>query len=265
MPSEIGYARLAERLLDVLRADPALAAFASEFRLGELPERTDASAPTTVYVTTAQGPFATREGTGSAVPGAERSTLVRLEAGVVASRPLPDAAKLALLEGIDGIVRVLRDNPRLELPEGGDPLCQRSVVTAVEENPAGRGSLIQDAIVSVQCQVGPQWRLDFGDFKLDLLGRPLEATPANLERIRLDNGSLTYALIDKEGLLHVEYEDTFEAHDSVQALVDAAKPVNVTLSLGTQEREYKVVLREPRVTSQFDQISRAVLSMAVVR
>lgn len=264
----IGYDAILKRLLAVLEADAELARLADEFRLGELPQRTDASTASTVYVSTSPSSFQTREGLGSAAAESERASIIRLEIGLVASRGLPEKAKEALMQMADAVLRILRANPRLELPEsegGGDPLWQRSVVAGIEENPAGRGSLIQDAMVIVQAVVGPQWRAVFPDLTLDLLSRPMETPRINLDVDRGDDSGLSFSQIDREGTLHIEYEDTFDVHEAVREMLDATDIIDLKLQLGEKERAYKVILREPMSTAQFDQINRAVLQMSIVR
>ena len=119
------YNEILERLLNILQANGRLSKMVSEWRVGDLPEKTMATAFPAVYVAMSRRPQAGRTIIGAApTPDNAPAQHVVTEVYVVCLATGADAAEAQLsLYSVTSTVRsILLTNNRLAW-EGADPLC----------------------------------------------------------------------------------------------------------------------------------------------
>lgn len=264
-----------QRIIDVIKDDTTL--FDSGSTEGKLIDvifgnpNTDnkmaISEKPAVYVTTKPNTQLTRYPFGVNNSGNVNQTTVQYEVVLLAeSREDTEQSQKQLYSLMTNLRNLFDNNPKFTIPPsqpnpGTDPIFSRSIINEVPWDTATRGQLVTSVTYIITATIGVELTITIPGFgELDIISDSGDDGRNNIG-VKNDEGYTKRSKGEFAGTRYFEYEYDTTTFDSLEAIIDAGDPLDLTLKYPSGDKTYPSKLEYQRHSKRFDGIRTVFLQV----
>ena len=260
-----------QRIIDVIKDDPLL--FDNGVTVGLLREvifgdpnnniKNAIKQKPAVYVTTRNSTQLTSYPFGVANSGNVNWLTVQYDVVLLAvSKEKTQKSQQQLYSLMTNLRNALNNNPLFTNPTSGlDPLFSRSIINEVPYDPKSRGQLITSVTFSIIATIGEGLSLTIPGFgELDIISDSGDDGRNNILRAN-DEGNTKRSKGEFVGVRYFEYEYTTPTFESLEAIIIADNPIDITLNYPSGNIVYSCKMEYQRQSERFNGIRTVFLQV----
>ena len=224
-------------------------------------------APPFAVITTPSQPFLNKDSFGISDGSTDVQDTVLYEIKVFATGSLPEDAEKNLYNFIKEIVTTLKANPRAKDPIPlNDPKWIRSFVRDISLGQANRGKLVQNATITIQCQVGQSIQLIYDGVTISVLEEISSPHGWTTQNVADDDGLIDVApvLLEEKKFFKIETNPTLQSTLRGKLRSPGYKSATITTN-GTARVITNSMLARISDSVVYDQIPQAVLELHLIK
>jgi len=224
-------------------------------------------APPFAVITTPTQPFLTKDSFGIGDNSSDPQSTVLYEIKVFATGSIPDDAEKNLYGFIKEIVDTIRNNPRGKDPIlSNDPKWIRSFVKDISQSQTNRGKIVQNATITIQCQIGESILLVYDGITISVLEEINSNHGWNIQNSPDDDGLIDVAPVSLEEKKFFKIETNPTLQSTLRNKVRSPGLFSATITKnGIARNITNSMLTRISDSVVYDQIQQAVIELQIIR